>query len=119
MCLKSYRLACGVVCHAFGEILFVPGNFTYSFYHILLIYYAMNENGWGFVGFWWLKLFAWSCVVDFLCEYMVLVLCFYLGNLICGLCAVEFFYVSYVMICQSFLLACWVVSASSLEEDKL
>jgi hypothetical protein len=62
-----------VICHAFGEVLFVLGYFTYAFYYFTVTFYAMNEDGWRYVVFWWLGLFAWFCLVNILDEYIVTV----------------------------------------------
>ena len=65
--------------------MFILGYFAYAFYHFTVIYYTMEEDGWRFVVFWWLRLFAWFWLVNFLCEYMVMVVCFCLGHLNSGL----------------------------------
>jgi hypothetical protein len=57
--------------------------------------------------------------VNFLCEYVVTVVCFCLGNLNNGLRAVEFFHFIRRINCQPLLLVWWASSASSLEKDRL
>ena len=81
--------------------MFVLGYFTYAFYHFTVIYYAVNEDGWRFVVFWWLGLFAWFCLVNFLGEYIVTVVCFCLGHLNRGVVSCGVFYVLYVVLVAS------------------